>query len=177
MDTTTLQIQSDLQDVKTALQSHSHDGVTGTQVLFQNLVGLIETVTTTPTNVPKTIYDQVKIYKNSTTYRLYWYDNVNNAWRYAEQPAATTTYSGAVASGGTAGTPFPSGWSVAKNSTGNYTVTHNLGTSSYVVVATIKSGGKQILNSDISNNTFDILTYNASGSAVDGAFGFILIVT
>lgn len=44
-----------------------------------------------------------------------------------------TIYYGNVSNVGTALTPFPVGWSVVLNSTGDYTVTHNLGTTNYVV--------------------------------------------
>lgn len=48
-----------------------------------DLLGMFEVVSAVPTLTPRTAYDQIKIYSNSTTYRLYWYDWVNNAWRYA----------------------------------------------------------------------------------------------
>lgn len=48
-----------------------------------DIEGLFETVSVVPTLIPKSPYDQVKFYSNSTTYRLYIYDSVNNVWRYA----------------------------------------------------------------------------------------------
>ena len=47
-----------------------------------------------------------------------------------------SSYGGYVTSAGAAGTPFPSGWTVAHTGAGRYTVTHNLGTTSYAVVPT-----------------------------------------
>ena len=49
---------------------------------LRGLDGLWETVDTAPTLVPRNPFEQFKIYQNSTTYRLYIYDNKNNAWRY-----------------------------------------------------------------------------------------------
>ena len=40
-----------------------------------------------------------------------------------------------------AGTPFPKGWSVNNGSTGNYTITHNLGTTNYSVSVTELTNG------------------------------------
>ena len=51
--------------------------------LLVDITGLFDTVSSAPTQAPANIFDQIKIYKNGTTYRLYWYDAVNNQWRYA----------------------------------------------------------------------------------------------
>lgn len=47
-----------------------------------DLFGLFQTVSATPTGIPRSVYDQVKIYVNSTTYRLYIYDFTGNVWHY-----------------------------------------------------------------------------------------------
>lgn len=44
-----------------------------------------------------------------------------------------TIYTGFVLAAGTAGSPFPAGWSVAHLGTGQYAITHNLGTTAYTV--------------------------------------------
>lgn len=53
--------------------------------LNSDIVGLFQTTTAVPasTDIPNTIYDQIRIYKSGTTYRLYWYDAQNSEWRYA----------------------------------------------------------------------------------------------
>lgn len=83
-------LQSEVDDLKEQLQTlqdnfnrHNHDGLSSQHVSITDLDILFQTVSVVPTTVPKTIYDQVQIYTNSTTYRLYWYDAVNKAWRYA----------------------------------------------------------------------------------------------
>lgn len=66
------------------IATHQHDGGQATRIdLDTSVFGLFETVSAVPTAVPANLYDQIKIYKNSTTYRLYWYDGINNQWRYA----------------------------------------------------------------------------------------------
>lgn len=77
---------------------------------------------------------------------------------------ATIVYSGYINSNGTAGTPFPTGWSVAHTATGKYTVTHNLGNTNYVVVGFLVNSGfgdGQLL--DRSANTFEVGYYNFNG--------------
>lgn len=65
-------------------QWHTHDGKSERFIeLNGNLNGLFETVSSVPTAVPTTPYGQIKIYTNGATYRLYWYDSTNGAWRYA----------------------------------------------------------------------------------------------
>jgi len=83
-------------------------------------------------------------------------------------------YAGVVNADGTAAR-LPVGWSSARNSTGNYTVTHNLGDSIYVVVLTPYSGNRHIpYVSARANNTFTVIGTDAGGTATDMPFGFIL---
>lgn len=49
---------------------------------FQSIIGIVETVTAVPTGKPTNLINQFKIYKNGVTYRFYWYDALNNQWRY-----------------------------------------------------------------------------------------------
>lgn len=69
------------------IRQHQHDGLSATATRIDDLDGLFETVDTAPTTVPKSIYDQVKIYVNGSTYRLYWYDNNANTWHYVTATA------------------------------------------------------------------------------------------
>lgn len=50
---------------------------------IEDLWGMVKTVSTAPTWTPRKFSEQFAIYSNSTTYRFYWYDTTNNAWRYA----------------------------------------------------------------------------------------------
>lgn len=51
-------------------------------LMWLDLYGLIRTVSAAPTHTPRKISEQIILYKNSTTYRLYIYDADNGAWRY-----------------------------------------------------------------------------------------------
>lgn len=65
------------------ISEHLHKGIDSRRINLFDLFGMFEVVSAVPTQVPQTIYDQIKIYTNGTTYRLYIYDVTNNAWRYA----------------------------------------------------------------------------------------------
>lgn len=72
---------------------------------------------------------------------------------------------------------LPTGWSVVKNSTGNYTVTHNLNRTDYSVAA-MNNAYIPVLT-DVSNqlNTFGILLRDIStGAAANNNVWFILAV-
>jgi len=49
---------------------------------FRNIYGMFETIDAVPTGEPIKFSEQIKIYTNSTTYRLYWYDSLNKTWHY-----------------------------------------------------------------------------------------------
>lgn len=55
------------------------------------LFGLFKTVTVVPTAtpipVPRNYLDQIQIYTNGATLRLYWYDVTNNTWHYVSATA------------------------------------------------------------------------------------------
>ena len=50
---------------------------------LDNITGHLPRVTSAPTWTPRTFRESMAIYVNSTTYRLYIYDYVGKAWRYA----------------------------------------------------------------------------------------------
>lgn len=88
---------------------------------------------------------------------------------------ASTIYGGVVLSGGTAGTPFPSGWSVAHTGTGDYTITHNLGTLNYTFVGTLFANTGAIITFNSQNtNTLEVLVKDLTGTLVDRTFSFIV---
>lgn len=69
------------------IKTHKHDGSSSRINLNTDILGLFEVVSVAPTGVPRDVYDQIKIYVNSTTYRLYWYDNVGHVWHYVTATA------------------------------------------------------------------------------------------
>ena len=83
------------------------------------------------------------------------------------------TFSGTVDSTGAA-ISLPSGWSSSKSATGTYTITHNLGTTAYTVVATPEST-RRFADALRDTNTMNFYLYNStSDSLADTQFGFIL---
>ncbi len=103
---------------------------------------------------------------------------------------AAVPYIGNVNSDGTAGAPFPSDrpgvnprggtgpWSVAHTGTGDYTVTHNLGITSYVVMAVpFTNQSRSAIVVARSTNSFEVVIFNTgTGAATDTAFFFTLLV-
>jgi len=83
------------------------------------------------------------------------------------------TYAGRVLAAGT-GNGLPDGWTSTKISTGRYQVTHNFGSSSYVVVPVSEGNFYARVNS-ISTNTFEYYTLNPTTNIVtDSNSSFIL---
>ena len=94
--------------------------------------------------------------------------------------SSSTTYAGLVNADGTAGSPFPVGWSISKTISGRYDISHTLGTANYSVTVTV-SGQNKITIPNISSRTgsvFEVYMYNQTGatswSATDTAFYFIV---
>jgi hypothetical protein len=85
------------------------------------------------------------------------------------------TYGGTVASTGSLTSSFPLGWSAVRNSLGNYTITHNLNTTNYSMVATSQNDHTTMEVNTMNANTVNVLAWNA-GSAIDSTFNFILTV-
>jgi hypothetical protein len=57
------------------------------RVLAQNLQGMYQTVSVAPTGIPLTIQNQIQIYVNGATLRLYWYDISAGVWHYVTATA------------------------------------------------------------------------------------------
>ena len=65
------------------MREHTHNGFYGGLIPLSSLVDFIPTVSAAPTHTPKSFLEQFRIYSNGATYRFYWYDITNKAWRYA----------------------------------------------------------------------------------------------
>lgn len=71
---------------------------------------------------------------------------------------------------------LPIGWSVTYQGTGDYLVTHNLGTQSYVVTATSENLNALIVPTITAfPNSFEITTIASGVGAVDSTFMFSLV--
>lgn len=70
------------------IATHTHDGLGSTRInLNTDILGLFETVSAAPAGTPRDLYDQVKIYVNGATLRLYWYDATGHVWHYVTATA------------------------------------------------------------------------------------------
>lgn len=54
---------------------------------LRSVWGMFQTVSAAPTVAPANFQNQIQIYTNGTTYRLYWYDVTNNTWHYVTATA------------------------------------------------------------------------------------------
>ena len=136
-----------------------------------DLDGVFETVSATPTGKPRDVYGQVKI--NSADGSVCFYDTANSVWR-----CMRNGYVGAFDSAGNTGTPFPTGWSLSKTGTGTYLITHNLGTTSYAVVATPLGAYNIVQVASRNSNTFELYAVDrATGGASNTGMNFILTLS
>lgn len=74
---------------------------------------------------------------------------------------------------------IPSGWTVTRNSQGNYTITHNLNSSAYSVIGgtIVSASGTFLFNvKALTANTFTISTVSLSDVETDVRFSCILSV-
>jgi hypothetical protein len=72
------------------LKSQSHNGYDGEQIRLENIIGLFRTIsdsteftraTTVADRVPSSFSEQIFIYNNAGTYKLYCYDSVGKVWK------------------------------------------------------------------------------------------------
>lgn len=93
-----------------------------------DIFGVLETVSVAPAGTPVSfsIFDQIKIYVNGATYRLYWYDAANNIWHF------NTSANGVIATSATSGHGLlptcagtPTGVPAAGNGSTVYDTTNN----------------------------------------------------
>lgn len=84
---------------------------------------------------------------------------------------------GFIIAGGTAGTPFPHDWKVAKTATGVVTVTHTIGVATFTPIACLLSSvaGFATINNK-GSTSFDINTFNAAGTATDLSVFFMIVL-
>lgn len=72
---------------------------------------------------------------------------------------------------------LPTGWTLTRNGVGDYTLTHNLGTTSYAVVATIQgiiANNRQAGITSTGANSFAVTVKDGAGNALDQDWWFML---
>jgi hypothetical protein len=97
------------------------------------------------------------------------HDGVNSPKLPTPPAAATTTYGGYIKTSSV----LPTGWSVTNPSTGNYTVTHSLNSTSYAVSCTPFGLGRLRLVS-IDANSFQINYRDAAMADANIDWSFVL---
>jgi len=104
--------------------------------------------------------------------------NIPYYQRQVDFPQPSVVGFGKVTSAGAKSTPFLSDrWTVAKNSSGNYTITHNLGFTNYVAIVTaVDTASRTICVSGETSTKFDVETYTDAGTQTDTAFNFIVYI-
>lgn len=138
-----------------------------TEQHLNEINGVIQTLSTTPTGKARRMSEQFKIITGGA---LAFFDTVASVWY-----TLRTSYGGAFDSAGTAGTPFPTGWTVSKTGTGTYLITHNLGTTSYTVAATPLGFYNIVQVASRQSTTFELYAVDrGTGAASNTAMNFIL---
>ena len=69
-------------ELQQMISAHAHNGVQASNTDFDDIMGTFEVVSSVPTAKPMRASQQIKIYTNGTTYRLYWFDTVADVWHY-----------------------------------------------------------------------------------------------
>lgn len=76
------QLQSQVEELRAQLNA-----ITNFQRTYDPNLGWFSVVDTAPSGVPSDPYDQIRVYTNGSTYRLYWYDWNAGAWHYVTATA------------------------------------------------------------------------------------------
>ena len=149
-------------------------GAGGLVPRLEDLWGTFRIVSSVPTWTPHGRFeDSVVLYVSGTTVKLYVYDPGSVAWQAVG--AVVDHYVGRVDSGGSS-VSLPSGWSCSSSGTGDYTITHTLGTANYTVNVT--PYGVTAVPSVISltSTTFRITFYSLGASLVSTEFMFAVFL-
>lgn len=93
----------------------------------------------------------------------------------ANKPAAASViYGGYVNSAGTAGTFFPTGWTVSKPLSGEYKLVHNLNTTNYAFTVLAVGGPYVPYEVHLNANDFSVHFQDLGGHDTDTDFMFLL---
>lgn len=83
-------LKRELDTLKNDLRSQTHNGYDGGLIKLENLLGMFRTIsdsteftrtTTVADRVPNAFGEQLFIYNNAGTYKLYVYDSVGKVWK------------------------------------------------------------------------------------------------
>lgn len=68
------------QKTEITIEHSSKEPVLNTYNDVQSITGLFKTVSVVPTGIPRSIFQQIQLYVNGSTTKLYFYDTVSNTW-------------------------------------------------------------------------------------------------
>ena len=78
-----IDLERKLNEFEQVFNLHHHSGSREPRISILDVFRLVETVSVVPTGIaPKGVFDQIKIYSNAGTLRLYIYDVTGAAWHY-----------------------------------------------------------------------------------------------
>lgn len=81
-------LKNEIEDFHAEYVNHQHLGEDDVRVNFSDLDGNIQVVDVVPTETPRDVNEQIKIYVNGADSRLYMYDNIANSWIFTTLPSA-----------------------------------------------------------------------------------------
>lgn len=96
----------------------------------------------------------------------------------------TNIYGGSVQSSGSPGTVFPAGWSSSRFATGQYLITHTLGTANFVIVTQLgpaagfvgQTAISSVTSSQIAVNVVDMQNFPTPYNFANAPFWFMVLV-
>lgn len=68
-------------NMEPTIKDHRHNGIGDQRINLTDIVGMFPTVSVAPTHIPRNLYEQLVIYINGATYKLYLYDATNKNWK------------------------------------------------------------------------------------------------
>lgn len=80
-------LKAQLQDAQTPRQLNLLDIFIDVHRKVDEARGIFQVVSAAPSAAPIDAYDQIQVYVNGTTYRLYWYDWNASVWHYVTATA------------------------------------------------------------------------------------------
>lgn len=81
------ELQNQIDQLNSKFNEFIFNKQTNTRVNFFDILGKFEVVSSAPSGKPNNVSEQIKIYVNGATYRLYWYDTTAGVWHYVTATA------------------------------------------------------------------------------------------
>ena len=146
----------------TNLHKHSGTGTDGAQIPFLNLSDTPKSYYQSPPTNPATSLAGANVVVNSTATGLTFATTATKSY-----------YMGEVISNA-AGSIFPSGWTVTHVTTGVYKVTHTLGSTPYIPLATVTGNSGYTIQVITGSGYFEAIIYVGSAGPEDSDFNFVV---